>query len=294
MRMHYLTFILVALLIGSCQSASRPAGTSTAGPQAIEAPRPESTDGANTAALATAPADEGMAAGPSSESPAGSEPEAAASATFFAGAEAQASAALTETQATPDPTIVALAARFQFPRRGRADAPVQIYEFSDYLCPYCRKLALETEPKVIKDYVNTGKVAITFVDFPLIQLHGYAALLSHEAAHCAGEEGKYWSMHDIIFEQGDQLTALAAADEAAIRAVLVSFARPAGVNADRLRLCLESGKYRPIIGSIMQDAADHGVEMTPTLLVGDQTVPGYLPYDQLKAVIDEQLAKSQQ
>ncbi len=278
-----------ALLLGGCQATQPPPGNTTAGPQAIEAPRPQTgTDAAGNPQMAT-PGDDSAAATTSLEEP--TSDEAMVAATGQPVGEAQASPAITQTEATPDPTIVALAASFEFPRQGRADAPLQIYEFSDYLCPYCRKLALETVPKVVKDYVNTGQAAITFVDFPLVQLHGYTTLVCHEAAHCAGEEGKYWPMHDAIFRQAEKLDAVGATDEAAARAVLVAMARPAGVDPDRLRICLESGKYRPIVASIMQDAANHGVEMTPTLLVGDQTVPGYVPYEQLKALIDEQLAK---
>jgi protein-disulfide isomerase len=141
--------------------------------------------------------------------------------------------------------------------------------------------------------VNKGKAAIIFVDFPLVQLHGYASLIAHEAAHCAGEEGRYWQMHDIIFAQGDVLEQVDPNDEKAAQEALVKLSRGAGVDQDRMRICLQSGKYRPIIASIMQDASNRGIELTPTILVGDEPVQGFLAYKDLKPVIDRQLAKAE-
>ena len=80
-------------------------------------------------------------------------------------------------------------------RRGNASAKVTLVEVSDYHCPFCRRQTLQTMPQVLTDYVNTGKVKYVFVDYPIAQLHP-DAFAAHEAAACAGDQGKYWQMHD--------------------------------------------------------------------------------------------------
>ena len=84
------------------------------------------------------------------------------------------------------------------PTKGNPSAKVTLVEVSDYHCPYCRRQNLQTMPQVTAEYVNTGKVKYVFIDYPIAQLHP-DAFLSHEAAACAGDQGKYWQMHDLLF-----------------------------------------------------------------------------------------------
>src|SRR3989475_12275816 len=85
------------------------------------------------------------------------------------------------------------------PMLGRADAPVTLVEFSDYQCPFCQRFFATTLSAIKKQYVDTGKVRYVFRDFPLDQLHPQARKAA-EAAHCARELGKYWEMHDVLFQ----------------------------------------------------------------------------------------------
>ena len=84
------------------------------------------------------------------------------------------------------------------PSRGNASAKITLVEVSDYHCPFCRRQTLQTLPSLMTDYVNSGKVKYVFVDYPIAQLHP-DAFRSHEAASCAGDQGKYWQMHDSLF-----------------------------------------------------------------------------------------------
>src|SRR3989440_6854912 len=84
------------------------------------------------------------------------------------------------------------------PLLGRADAPVTLVEFADYQCPFCQRFFATTLPALKKDYIDTGKLRYVFRDFPL-DMHAHARQ-SAEAAHCAGEQGKYWAMHDALFQ----------------------------------------------------------------------------------------------
>ena len=90
------------------------------------------------------------------------------------------------------------------PSRGNQAAQVTLVEFSDYQCPFCGQFTREALPQVLAEYVNSGKIRYVFRDFPLEGLHPDATKAA-EAAHCAGEQNKYWSMHDRLFENQEKL-----------------------------------------------------------------------------------------
>jgi len=93
-------------------------------------------------------------------------------------------------------TAVTIASK---PTLGRQDAPVTLVEFSDYQCPFCKRHFSAIYPILKKDYIDTGKLRYVFRDFPIAGLHPQAKK-AHEAAYCAGEQKRYWEMHDILFE----------------------------------------------------------------------------------------------
>ena len=107
------------------------------------------------------------------------------------------------------------------PSLGRADAPVTLVEFSDFQCPFCGRFFATTLPALKKDYIDTGKLRYVFRDFPLDQLHPNARKAA-EAAHCAGEQGKYWEMHDVLFQN----------QRALAPSQLTEYARAVGVAGD--------------------------------------------------------------
>ncbi len=84
------------------------------------------------------------------------------------------------------------------PVRGDANAPVTFIEFSDYQCPFCGRFYSDAEVQIQKEYVDTGKVKLYYRDYPLTQIHPGAEKAA-EAARCAGDQGKYWEYHDLIF-----------------------------------------------------------------------------------------------
>ena len=84
------------------------------------------------------------------------------------------------------------------PVLGNPDAKVLIIEFGDYQCPSCRMFWHDVEPRLKKDYIDTGKAKLVFRDFPIVQIHP-EALLASMAVDCAGEQNKYWEMHDAMF-----------------------------------------------------------------------------------------------
>jgi len=84
-------------------------------------------------------------------------------------------------------------------KKGSEDAKVVLVEFGDFECPYCGQFWKETEGQIIKDYVDTGKVLLVFKHLPLFTVHPNAVNAAH-AAYCAAEQGKFWEMHDLMYE----------------------------------------------------------------------------------------------
>ena len=122
------------------------------------------------------------------------------------------------------------------PARGAATAKVMMVEVSDYHCPFCRRHTLTTQPQIDAEYINTGKLRYVFIDYPIDQLHP-DAFKAHEAANCAGEQGKYWEMHAKLFESPPPR------DGAQLVPQLVAQAQAIGLDAAKFRACFDGGKY---------------------------------------------------
>lgn len=85
------------------------------------------------------------------------------------------------------------------PILGNPAAPVTIVEFSDFQCPFCGSFYRDNEKKLRTEYIDSGKVKFSYRDFPLTQIH-LGAQKAAEAARCADDQTKFWSWHDLVFE----------------------------------------------------------------------------------------------
>jgi protein-disulfide isomerase len=175
------------------------------------------------------------------------------------------------------------------PMLGRADAPVTLVEFSDYQCPFCQRFFATTLAAIKKQYVDTGKVRYVFRDFPLDQLHPQARTAA-EAVHCAGEHGKYWEMHDLLFQN----------QKALALPQLTEHARTVGVDGAKFEECLSSGRYAARIERGLREGSALGVQGTPSFVVGKTTagdavegvpIRGAQPLDTFRRIIEQTLAK---
>ena len=201
---------------------------------------------------------------------------------------------------TPNATSEAIAKNFKLPQLGPDEPLVVIFEFSDYMCPFCREFVEKTEPQIIEDYVNTGKVSIRYWDFP-IPSHGLPALVGAEAAQCAGESGKYWEMHDLIFAEQDKLVELNSPDEAKTQAAVVArfvdMGAQVGVERALMKECLDTQRYRSIVLSLGQKASETGVTQTPTLVISTKgyakPVIGFVSYEEFKPLLDNEISRAQ-
>jgi protein-disulfide isomerase len=175
------------------------------------------------------------------------------------------------------------------PVLGRPDAPVTLVEFSDYQCPFCQRFFVTTLPAIKKDYIDTGKVRYVFRDFPLDRIHPQARKAA-EAAHCAGDQGKYWEMHDVLYRNQQALQV----------PELSEHARTLGLDAAKFDECLSSGRHAGQVEKGLTDGAAAGVNGTPGFVVaktkpGDTVegtpVVGAQPIEVFRKIIDQLLAE---
>lgn len=143
------------------------------------------------------------------------------------------------------------------PMRGDPSATLTLVEFSDYQCPFCRRYFQNTWPELDGDYVVTGKLRYVFRDFPLEKIH-HEAFKAAEAAHCAGDEGKYWEMHDRLFSNQDDLSTDALAAQAAA----------SGLDVDAFRACVADGANAAKVRADLAEGRKLGVTGTPTFFLG--------------------------
>ena len=142
------------------------------------------------------------------------------------------------------------------PFKGAANAKVALIEYSDFECPFCARYGKDTYPQLLKEYVDTGKIKYVWRDLPL-DFHK-RAFKAAEAAHCAGEQGRFWEMHDKLFENSKNL----APEE------LPKFAQAVQIDSALFQQCLDSGRYSSDIKKDITDANGVGITGTPSFLIG--------------------------
>jgi len=162
---------------------------------------------------------------------------------------------------------------------GEEKAKVTIVEFSDFQCPYCARYTTETFPQIEKDYIKTGKVRYIFHNYPLT-FHQYAQKAA-EAAECAGNQGKFWEMHDKMFEIQEKLTV----------ADLKAYATSLGLNSSEFASCLDSGTLKDKVQADLDLGQSVGVEGTPAFFINGKLVAGAMPYENFQSMIEEELGK---
>ncbi|MCU7811082.1 MAG: DsbA family protein [Candidatus Thiodiazotropha sp. (ex Notomyrtea botanica)] len=139
---------------------------------------------------------------------------------------------------------------------GSAEAPVTVVEFTDYQCPYCLRFVQQTFPKLKKEFIDTGKVRWVVRDLPL-GFHKNARKAA-QAAHCAGDQGKYWQLHHVLFANAKRLEEIN----------LPKYAQQIRLDTTTFNNCLASGKHLTQIDQSSRDAGSVKITGTPTFVVG--------------------------
>lgn len=179
------------------------------------------------------------------------------------------------------------------PSLGGASAPVTLFAYSDYQCPFCSRHATTVLPRLVNDYVDSGKLRIVMREYPIEAIHprAFAASL---AAHCAGQQGKYWEMHDLIFANQRNLS-----DDD-----LKAHSTTLGLDESAFEGCLASDEASEQIRSEIKEAYGLGISGTPSFVAGLSTsedgnsvhvteyIRGAQAFERFQAVIDRLLEQS--
>lgn len=210
-------------------------------------------------------------------------------------------------QPVGDITMPALKARPQVNFNGMGDpnAPVKIIEYSDFQCPYCARFSETTEPSIVEMYVATGKVYFEYRSVG--QFLGPESARAAEAAYCAGDQGKFWEMHDIIFAN------LSGENRGALNdSRLTAFAERLSLNMNTFKDCFNNGKYTSRLLEDQQNAAKDitgaanyaelvaanqysaGGISTPSFVVNGRLIPGAVPFSTFQQEIEAALAAAGQ
>ncbi|RNJ80718.1 MAG: DsbA family protein [Nitrosopumilus sp. B06] len=176
---------------------------------------------------------------------------------------------------------------FGSPILGSPDAPVTIVEFGDYQCHQCYNWFHNTKPAITRDYIDTGKVNLIFVDLAIL---GNDSRIAAQASHCANDQEKYWEYHDHLYNS--QLPTIdggwASKDN------LIGFASDLGLDVDLFKSCLESNKYSGRVLTNTNEGKSNGVAGTPGFFIvnSEETsdlISGAQPFIVFKHILDDMI-----
>jgi len=166
---------------------------------------------------------------------------------------------------------------------GRADAPVTLTMYSDFLWTVCAFHVLETEPEIIKNYIATGKVKLVYRH--LLQL-GEGSLRTGEASECAADQGKFWPMREMLYARQDSVYSGTELD-----ATLAAFAKDLGLDTAAFSSCMQAHKHQQFVQDDYRAAVAAGVRFRPAFDINGVKLTGGLPFAAFQKQIDAALSK---
>jgi protein-disulfide isomerase len=167
---------------------------------------------------------------------------------------------------------------------GDLEAPITIVEFTDYQCPFCNRHFQQTYPQLQADYIDAGLVRYVFKDFPLTSIHPQA-MEAAEAARCAGEQGSYLEMHDMLFNRQSEWGTPNAAT------LFAGYASELGLDAEAFSACLADGRYEAAIQADLDDGIRLGITGTPGFFINGRFLSGAQPYAVFQQALDQMLTE---
>jgi protein-disulfide isomerase len=160
------------------------------------------------------------------------------------------------------------------PSTGPADAWVTIVEFSDFQCPFCARVE-PTVAQLLSKFPD--KIRLVYRDYPLPN-HGDAPKAA-EAAHCAGDQGKYWEMHGRLFSNQDKLKV----------PDLKAQARELGLDGAKFDQCLDSGEKARLVEESRKAGDEAGVSGTPAFFINGRLLAGAQPLSAFEEIVNAEL-----
>jgi protein-disulfide isomerase len=165
---------------------------------------------------------------------------------------------------------------------GAEDAPLTIIEYASFTCPHCARFEETVMPQLKADYIDTGKVKFIFREVYFDKYGMWASMI----ARCAGPD-RYFGVSKMIFET--QSTWARAGGDLEIVNELSKIGRMAGLEADQLQACMQDADtLRALVGWYQENATRDEINSTPTLIIDGEKFSN-MPYDELKAILDEKL-----
>ena len=163
------------------------------------------------------------------------------------------------------------------PAKGPKDAPVTIVEFSDFQCPYCKRV-LPTVDHILSTYGD--KVHFVWRNFPL-PFHQHAEKAA-EAGACADAQGQFWAYHDKLYANQDKLD---------VDGLKKMASEVKGIDAAKFDKCLDGGAMKDKIQSEIAAGKAAGVSGTPAFFINGVSISGAQPFEKFQSIIDKELAR---
>jgi protein-disulfide isomerase len=172
------------------------------------------------------------------------------------------------------------------PVLGDTSAPITIVEFGDYQCHQCYNWFHNTKPAIVRDYIDTGKANLVFVDLAFL---GRDSPIAAQASYCAEDQGMYWEYHDTLYNFQEPKIDGGWANSERLKA----FAYNLELDMELFESCLDSGKYSKRVQYNIQQARDHDVKGTPGFIIvgpnGQEQIGGAQPFPVFKQIMDSMI-----
>ena len=169
------------------------------------------------------------------------------------------------------------------PILGDPSAPITIVEFGDYQCHQCYNWFHNTKPMIMRDYIETGKANLVFVDFAFL---GRDSPKASQATYCADDQGNYWEYHNFLYSSQESKIDSGWANSERLKA----FAFSLGLDMELFNECLDSEKYSKRIQYNSQQARDNGVRGTPGFFIvgtdDQKQIAGAQPFSVFQRIMD--------
>lgn len=161
---------------------------------------------------------------------------------------------------------------------GSDSAKLEVTEYADFQCPVCQDFENIQFPAVRQQLIETGIVRWRYRDFPL-DMHPNSRVAAHSAA-CANDQGKYWPMHEALYQHQGEWAPLKNAAGA-----LSGYAKAAGLDVTQFDQCMQAAKYAGRIQASYDEGLKLGVNGTPNFIIAGRLYPTTLPSDSIRAIV---------
>lgn len=169
---------------------------------------------------------------------------------------------------------------------GESDAKARVLVFSDFTCPACKGWATGVEPRLKEEFVETGQARIEYYDFPLggtgQHKHGFIAA---RAGRCAADQDRFWDYHDVLFARQSEWSYSSSPplDQ------FVDYAAQIQMDEATFESCLESDRHADVVTANRMLGNNLGVNATPTVFIGNRSLPDWRDYEGARAAVQRQL-----